>query len=303
MRVSRKNDNIIYINKYINKYIMARLVLVTGGTGFLGQKLIAVLLAKNYKIRVVARNEGKLMQLQMQYPDVEIMPGDIANKITAYQACKDVTGIFHLAAFKHVRMAEEYSLECINSNVIGTLNILNETLDNKNLEFVVGISTDKVALVTGTYSASKFLMESLFKQFERLNANVNYRLVRYGNVLYSTGSVLCIWKDKLLKGDEIIITDKQATRFYWTIEEAVDLIFKCLDNATSCEPYLPEMKSMNLNDLLNAMALKYLPNDKELLVKEIGLQYGENLHERLITDGPTSNDTVKYTVDEIYNLI
>lgn len=282
---------------------MARLVLVTGGTGFLGQKLIAVLLAKNYKIRVVARNEGKLMQLQMQYPDVEIMPGDIANKITAYQACKDVTGIFHLAAFKHVRMAEEYSLECINSNVIGTLNILNETLDNKNLEFVVGISTDKVALVTGTYSASKFLMESLFKQFERLNANVNYRLVRYGNVLYSTGSVLCIWKDKLLKGDEIIITDKQATRFYWTIEEAVDLIFKCLDNATSCEPYLPEMKSMNLNDLLNAMALKYLPNDKELLVKEIGLQYGENLHERLITDGPTSNDTVKYTVDEIYNLI
>lgn len=280
-----------------------KLVLVTGGTGFLGQKLIESLSNKNYKIRVVARNEGKLIQLKMLYPDIEIIPGDIANKITAYQACKGVNGIFHLAAFKHVRMAEEYSLECINSNVIGTLNILNETLDNKNLEFIVGISTDKVALVTGTYSASKFLMESLFKQFEKLNSNVNYRLVRYGNVLYSTGSVLCIWKEKLLKGEEIIITDKQATRFYWSIDEAIDLIFKCLENATSCEPYLPEMKSMNLNDLLNAMVLKYLPKNKDLLIKEIGLQYGENLHEKLIVNGPTSNDTIKYTVDEIYTMI
>ena len=128
-------------------------------------------------------------------------------------------------------------------------------------------------------------------------------MVRYGNVLYSTGSVLCIWKEKLLKGEEIIITDKQATRFYWSIDEAIDLIFKCLENATSCEPYLPEMKSMNLNDLLNAMVLKYLPKNKDLLIKEIGLQYGENLHEKLIVNGPTSNDTIKYTVDEIYTMI
>ena len=282
---------------------MKKLVLVTGGTGFLGEKLIEKLVEKNYKIRVVARNEGKLMLVKSKFPDIEIIPGDIANKITAYQACKNVNGIFHLAAFKHVRMAEEYSLECINSNIIGTLNILNESLDNKNLEFVVGISTDKVALVTGTYGASKFLMESLFKQFEKLNKNVNYRLVRYGNVIYSTGSVLCLWKEKLLKGDEIIITDKNVTRFYWTREDAIQLIFDCLEHSTSCEPYLPEMKSMILGDILSAMVKKYLPDNKTLLVKEIGLQSGENLHERLIMDGMTSNDAIKYTIDEIYNMI
>ena len=282
---------------------MKKLILVTGGTGFLGEKLIEKLLEKEYIIRVVARNEGQLLLLKSKFPDIEIIPGDIGNKFTAYQACKDVNGIFHLAAFKHVRMAEKYSLECINSNVIGTLNILNESLNNKNLEFIVGISTDKVALVTGTYGATKFLMESLFKQFENLNKNVQYRLVRYGNVIYSTGSVLCLWKEKLLKGDEIIITNKNVTRFYWTREDAIQLIFDCLEKSTSCEPYLPEMKSMILGDILSAMVKKYLPDNKTLLLKEIGLQYGENLHERLIMDGPTSNDSAKYTVDEIYNMI
>ena len=188
---------------------MKKLALVTGGTGFLGERLIGKLIKKNYNIRVVARNEGKLILLKNRYPDIEIIPGDICNKLTAYQSCKDVNAIYHLAAFKHVRLAEKYALECINTNVVGTINILNETLNNPNLEYIMAISTDKVAKVTGTYGASKYLMESLFYQYERLNSKVKYRLVRYGNVLYSTGSVLCIWKENLSKGKEIIITDKK----------------------------------------------------------------------------------------------
>lgn len=280
-----------------------KLALITGGTGFLGEKLIVSLINQNYDIRVVARNEGKLISLQNKYPNIEIIPGDISNKITAYKSCKDVNAIFHLAAFKHVRMAEEHALECINSNVIGTMNILDETLNNKNLDFVIGISTDKVAKVTGTYGATKYLMESLFFQYERLNPNVNYRLVRYGNVLYSTGSVLCIWKEKLQRAEEIIITDRNVTRFYWTLDDAIKLIFDCLKHSTSCKPYLPEMKSMLLGDILTAMTRKYLPKGKEVQVKEIGLQQGENMHERLIMDGPLSNEYEKYTVDEIYDMI
>lgn len=282
---------------------MNKIALITGGTGFLGQKLIEELLDKNYKIRVVARNEGKLILLKNKYPSIEIIPGDIANEITAYQSCKDVNAIYHLAAFKHVRLAEKYALECINTNVIGTINILNQTLNNKNLEYIIGISTDKVAKVTGTYGATKYLLESLFRQYELLNKNVDYRLVRYGNVLYSTGSVLCIWKERLLQGKELIITDKNVTRFYWSLDDAIKLIFECLKNANSTEPYLPDMKTMSLGDILDAMVKKYLPKDKVLKIKEIGLQKGENLHERLIMDGPLSSEYERYTVSEIYDMI
>ena len=282
---------------------MSKLGLVTGGTGFLGESLIKQLLILNYSVRVVARNESKLINLKSRFPSIEIIPGDISNIITAKQACKDVNAIFHLAAFKHVRMAEEYACECINTNVIGSMNILNETLNNPNLEFIIGISTDKVASVSGTYGATKFLMESLFTQYERINKRVKYRLVRYGNVLYSSGSVLCLWKDKLLNGEEITITDRNITRFYWHIDEAIKLIFHCLANATSSEAYLPQMKSMVLGDILEAMTRKYLPKDKVLIVNEIGLQKGENMHECLIMNGPTSANYDKYTIDEIEKMI
>lgn len=280
-----------------------KLALITGGTGFLGDNLINRLLKENYKIRVVARNEGKLMKLKIKYPDIEIIPGDICNKLTAIQACKDVNCIYHLAAFKHVRMAEDYSIECINSNIIGTMNILEQTIDNPLLEYVIGISTDKVAKINGIYGATKYLMEALFKQYEKLNNKVQFRLVRYGNVLYSTGSVLCIWKEKIMKGEELIITDRKATRFYWTIDEAIQLIFDCLKYSTNCEPYLPVMKSMYLGDLLTAMIEKYSNNPDNIKVKEIGLQLGENLHEALILNGPTSNDSEKYNINEIKNMI
>jgi UDP-N-acetylglucosamine 4,6-dehydratase/UDP-glucose 4-epimerase len=282
---------------------MSKLALVTGGTGFLGESLIKQLLILNYSVRVVARNESKLINLKSRFPSIEIIPGDISNIITAKQACNDVNAIFHLAAFKHVRMAEEYACECINTNVIGSMNILNETLNNPKLEFIIGISTDKVASVSGTYGATKFLMESLFTQYERINKRVKYRLVRYGNVLYSSGSVLCLWKDKLLNGEEITITDRNITRFYWHIDEAIKLIFDCLANATSSEAYLPQMKSMILGDILEAMTRKYLPKDKVLTVKEIGLQKGENMHECLIMNGPTSANYEKYTIDEIEKMI
>lgn len=280
-----------------------KLALITGGTGFLGDKLINRLLKDNCKIRVVARNEGNLMKLKIKYPDIEIIPGDICNKLTTLQVCKNVNYIYHLAAFKHVRMAEDYSIECINSNIIGTMNILEETINNPLLEYIVGISTDKVAKVNGIYGATKYLMEALFKQYEKINNNVQYRLVRYGNVLYSTGSVLCIWKDKIQKEEELIITDKKATRFYWSIDEAIQLIFDCLKHSTNCDPYLPEMKSMYLGDLLTAMIKKYANNPDNIKIKEIGLQVGENLHEALILNGPTSNDSKKYSINEIYDMI
>jgi len=272
--------------------------LITGGTGFLGTKLIERLYKQN-EIRVVARNEGKLIQLQQKFPKIEIITGNIADSCTTKKACSGVDGIFHLAAFKHVRWAEEQSFECIRTNVNGSINILNQGDDNFP-EFILGISTDKAASLSGVYGSTKYLMEKLFSEYEKMFPKIKFRIVRYGNVLYSTGSVLCLWKELLQKHGEITITSPEATRFFWTLEQAVDLIFDCLENAKDSSPYVPEMKSMKMGDLLTAMQAKY---GKAGNIKVIGLQPGENLHEKIIETGKNSNESEKFTIEEILEMI
>ena len=279
-----------------------KLYLITGGSGFLGIPLCDRVLKMGGRVRVIARDEGKLVDLQQMYPEIEILTGDISDKFEVKQAMKGVNGVFHLAASKHVGIAEQQVRECIKSNTIGSMHILDESLITKP-DFVLGISTDKAAQVAGVYGASKLLMERLFGQFERLNDDTKYRLVRYGNVLYSTGSVLCKWKDLLKEGKEIIITDPEATRFFWTVDQAVDLIFDCLETAETYEPHITKMKSMEMGDLLKAMANKYLPDGQELKVQEIGLQPGENKHEIITSEGLDSSKSERFTVDEIMEVI
>ena len=171
------------------------------------------------------------------------------------------------------------------------------------LDFILGISTDKAAQVSGVYGSTKLLMERMFNQFEKINNKTNYRIVRYGNVLYSTGSVLCKWKELLQNGKEVIVTDPSATRFFWTREQAVQLIFDCLSQSKDSSPFVPDMKSMTIKNLLLAMSMKYLPKNCELKIKEIGLQPGENLHEKIIEDGKYSNEVEKFTIEEIFEMI
>ena len=278
--------------------------LVNGEEGFLCGEMIDRILEKGGEVITVSRNEGKLIELKSKYKNskLEIHTGDICDEFTLPRLMRDITGVFHLAAFKHVGLAETQGRECIKSNVIGSMNVLEQAVKN-DVEFVIGISTDKAAQVSGTYGASKYLMERMFTQFEQDFPNTKFRIVRYGNVLYSTGSVLCIWRDKLQNGEEIIITDPEATRYFWTLNQAVDLIFDCMENATTSHFHFPSMKSMSMGNLLNAMAEKYLPEDKELNVKTIGLQVGENLHEKISEDGLYSNEAEQFTIEEIKELI
>ncbi len=269
--------------------------LITGGSGFLGNALIERLWNDGYRnLRVVSRNEGNLVKLKEKYPEIEIVTGDIASNFVAGKVTKDVDGVFHLAAMKHIGLAEDNVMECIHSNILGTFNILKNSTD---CDFVIGISTDKAAQVSGVYGATKMLMEKLFKEFESFNSP-KYRIVRYGNIIYSTGSVLCKWKDKMQKGETINLTDPNSTRFYWTVEQAIDLIMECLEKATDSTPYIPKMKSIRLGDLVAAMLKKY-GNTK---VNIIGLQPGENLHETM--DGKVfSNEVERYSQEEISKMI
>ena len=141
-----------------------------------------------------------------------------------------------------------------------------------NLDFIISISTDKAAQVTGVYGATKFLMERLSKQYEKLNLDCQYRIARYGNVLYSTGSVLCKWKDLISQGKEVIVTEPEATRFFWTVDQALDLIMDCLENAKDSTPYCPDMKSMKIKNLLQAMIEKY-SNGQNISIKTINIKF------------------------------
>ena len=277
--------------------------LVTGGAGFLGGELIERILNQGGYVITVSRNEGNLIKLKQKFPnDLEIHTGDICDDFTLPRLMRGITGVFHLAAFKHVGLAETQSRECVKSNVVGSLNVLEQSVKN-NVEFVIGVSTDKAAQIGRVYGASKYLMERVFTQFEQDYPETKFRIVRYGNVLYSTGSVLCLWKDKLQKGEEVIVTEPNATRFFWTIKQAVDLIYDCMENATDSSVHFPSMKSMRIDNLLKAMAEKYLPEGQELKVKTIGLQQGENLHERILEEGPYSNEVEEFTIEEIKELI
>jgi UDP-N-acetylglucosamine 4,6-dehydratase len=278
------------------------LYLVTGGSGFLGHPLVQNIISKGGKVRVLARDEGKLVDLKEKFPSIEIFPGDISDRFEVKQAMENVNGVFHLAASKHVGLAEKYVRENVKSNTLGSLNILEESLNNPNLEFILGISTDKAAQVAGVYGATKLLMERLFTQFESINPNCKYRIVRYGNVLYSTGSVLCKWKALIEEGKEVIVTEPKATRFFWTVDQAIQLIIDCLTNAKDSKPYCPSMKSMSIDNLLKAMVKKY-SNGKNIPIKVIGLQPGENLHEKVLEEGPYSSEAEQFNIDEIIELI
>jgi len=286
----------------VNNIEKGKTYLVTGGSGFLGRCLIKRILKAGGNVKTIARDEGKLIELKQAHPEVEIVTGDISDPYDMKHALKDIDAVFHLAAFKHVGIAEDQPRECIKSNLIGSLNLL-ELTANMDLDYIMMISTDKTAIVSGVYGASKFLMERLTHQFESNYPQNTYRTVRYGNVLYSTGSVLCKWKKLLENNQEVIITNPEATRFYWTVEQAVDLIFDCLENATDSQPYVPEMKSIKMGDLLTAMAEKYLPENGTLKVKEIGMQPGENLHEKVLSDGISSDEADKFTIEEIKTMI
>jgi UDP-N-acetylglucosamine 4,6-dehydratase/UDP-glucose 4-epimerase len=280
-------------------------ILITGGTGFLGKALIKRIYKPDKKIRVMARSEGSLISLKQEYPNIEIMTGSVCDDFMSKKSAKHMQSIFHLAAFKHVGQAETQPVQCVKSNVTGTMNMLSSycpPINPKNGVFL-NISTDKAAQVNGVYGASKLLAERMITEYSKYYDTYNFRTVRYGNVLYSTGSVLCKWKDALINSKQIIVTELEATRFFWTVDSAIDLIEDCLSNAVDSTPYCPNMKAMKIDNLLTAMIEKYSPKWKETKIKIIGLQPGENLHEKVLEEGPYSNEVELYTVEEIMEMV
>lgn len=263
-------------------------ILCTGGSGFLGLELLGRL--TNEKVVVVSRSESELVHAKELYPNIEIVVGDIADPFVCDKVCRDAKAIFHLAAMKHIGLAEKDVSECIKSNVIGSMNLLECTRKYKP-NFIIATSTDKTAHIMGVYGATKFLMERLFKEYEQVNPDTQYRIVRYGNVLGSSGSVITKWKPLMEQNREIIITNPEATRFFWSVKESIDFIFECLEKCNDATPYIPTMKAISIGRLAKLCMDKYGQSP----IKEIGLQAGENMHETM--DGKLFSDQVEQYTD------
>ena len=274
-------------------------ILVTGGSGFIGRHLIDRL-EKSYNgvnISVVSRNEGKLIELKSEHPNINLIMGDISNPFIAQKATKYIDIVYHLAAFKHASHAETEVHQCIKTNVIGTMNLLEAFRGN----IFTAMSTDKACGTKGVYGSTKRLMEKLIQEHEKVFSDIKYRTIRCGNILNSTGSVTALWKDSLLNGREIIVTDTNATRYFWTVDQVVDLILYAKSLTNNSQPIIPkDMKAIKIKILLQAMQDKY---GKATDIRNIGLQPGENLHEKLTENGISSQNAIQYSFNEIKELI
>jgi UDP-N-acetylglucosamine 4,6-dehydratase/UDP-glucose 4-epimerase len=272
-------------------------ITIFGGSGFLGTALIEKLIYTRplVVITAVARNEGALVILKEKFPSISIMVGDIADPWVVKRAMVDADEVYLLSAQKHVNIAEKNVSSCVSTNIAGTMNVINESLFAKPT-ILVFISTDKASQPTGVYGCTKKIGEKLISEVERFNPNTKYRVIRYGNVFGSTGSIVTKWKPKMERGEEVILTDPNATRFFFTVQEAVDLIFECIDKAKDSTPYIPTMKSAKMQTVLDACMEIYGKSP----VKIIGLQPGENKVETM--DGITFSDQVEqFSKEEFIN--
>lgn len=255
-------------------------ILVTGGGGSIGSELVRQLSVNN-KIFVLDHNETATFNIMEELSDrwVKGRVGDIKDKETVYDVFSDFKPqiVFHAAAYKHVSPMEAYPLEAIQTNILGTFNVLQEAHKYECLEKFIYISTDKVVNASSIMGATK-------KVGEIMVINFGGAAVRFGNVLGSRGSVLTIWERQYKAGKPLTITDERMERYTMTIPEAVKLVIKAGSQDNKGKIYIMDMgKRKNIMDILNDF--KGTKHDGRLSLQHefIGIRPGETLIEELMT--------------------
>lgn len=264
-----------------------KVILITGGTGFLGRALVKEILRyKPTSIRVFSRDEVKHHQLQQQMQSSEnnskirYLVGDVRDYSRLQRALENVDIVIHAAALKRLDILEYNVAESINTNILGTLNVVNACLAN-NVEHAIFVSTDKACLPINTYGACKFIGEKIFTEtdFSRGNKKTIFTSVRYGNVLESTGSVIPFFESKIKNGQKIPLTDPRMTRFIISEQQAIKLIFDALRYGAGGEVFIPHLPAFKIVDLIDLLAEKHEINPGVVLV---GIRPGEKIHELLL---------------------
>ena len=259
-------------------------VLITGGTGSLGNALTARLLDVGAEtIRIFSRNESKQIEMESKFNDdrLRFFVGDVRDSERLTNALEDVDIVFHAAALKHVPKIEYNPFEAIKTNVIGSQNVIDASI-RQNVEKTICVGTDKAVSPLNTYGATKLLMEKLF-----VNANnylnqekhkTKFIAVRYGNVLGSSGSVIPKFIDLIKNGKPITITDLKMTRFTITMNEALDFILNATEIGKGSEIFIPKLSAYDIEVLIETLTELIGKTERKI----IGIRPCEKLHETLI---------------------
>jgi len=286
-------------------------ILITGGTGSIGEALILEILRKNNpkRIRIFSRDETKQFYLSKKLAKYEekvrFLIGDIRDKERLQRAMKDVDIVFHLAALKHVTACEYNPFEAIKSNIIGLQNLIEISIDNEIEKFIF-TSSDKAATPSNTMGVTKLLGEKLVTtgNYYKGSSNTIFYSVRFGNVLGSRGSLIPLIEEQIRNRLPITLTHFDMTRYIMTINKAIDLSLKTLGIAQGGEVFVLKMNSVKIIDLIKVL-IEYFSEkcnviDDKIEIKEIGIFAGEKLYEELFSIEESDRT---YEMDDMYIIL
>ncbi|MBQ8982330.1 MAG: UDP-N-acetylglucosamine 4,6-dehydratase (inverting) [Lachnospiraceae bacterium] len=262
-------------------------ILVTGGTGSFGKKFLKMVFERYNpkKVIIYSRDEYKQSVIQTDFKDqvdmsrVRFFIGDVRDSERLHRAFAGVDYVIHAAAMKQVPTCEYNPFEAIKTNIHGAQNVIDAALDC-GVKKVVALSTDKAVNPINLYGGTKLVSDKLFiaaNAYRGENYRTVFSVVRYGNVAGSRGSVIPIWKKIIDNGGTTLgVTDMRMTRFWITLEQGVELVFKALEESKGGETYISKIPSFHIGDLAEAM----LPG---CVINEFGIREGEKLHEIMVT--------------------
>lgn len=261
-----------------------KVLLITGGTGSFGNAVLRRFLDSSLKeIRIFSRDEKKQEDMRIQYNNekLKFYIGDVRNYRSIEDAMDGVDYVFHAAALKQVPSCEFFPIQAVETNILGTNNVL-EAAINHNVKKVIVLSTDKAAYPINAMGMSKALMEKVAVAKGR-NLREDQTVIcrtRYGNVMASRGSVIPLFCDQIAQGKPLTITNPEMTRFMMTLEDAVDLVIYAFENGNQGDLFVQKAPAATIDVL--AQAVKELKNS-DAPIQHIGSRHGEKLYEVLVT--------------------
>jgi len=282
----------IYTLNIDPSFLNGKNILITGGTGSFGHKIVETLLTfKPNKIIIFSRDEFKQYHMKKKFPEIDklgkdtcmrYLIGDIRDYERLNFAFCDVDIIFHAAALKQVPAMEYNPTEAIKTNIYGAENVIRAAINN-NVSKVVAISTDKAVSPVNLYGATKMCFEKLFLAANNLvgNRNICFSVMRYGNVFGSRGSVIPLFLEQT-KNNKFTITDKRMTRFTITLQDAINFVLNSAYKMIGQEIFIPKLPSYNIVQLA-----KVINPDAE--IDYIGIRPGEKIHECMISTHESLN--------------
>lgn len=265
-------------------------ILITGGTGSLGQHLVKRLYGK-YNITIFSRDETKQGRMKKQYPECNYILGDVANLDDLTLAFRNIDVVYHFAAYKQVPSAQNNVIATIKTNIVGSKNVAYAAILN-NVKQVVASSTDKACAPVNMYGVSKAAMESIFQDANKYGPTT-FHLTRYGNVVSSNQSVIPLFKKQAEAGGPLTVTLNSMTRFWLGINTAVDLV----EHALTQEPgviVVPIAYGMSVKKVAQIIG-------GGLPIEEIGIRAGEKVHEAMVNEAESMHTETIYT-DDIANI-